>query len=167
MQMPHAAAALACLATACVQPRLPEAARPAAEAGVVLASNSVTPSAGETRFSAVRQLTAGGQNAEAYFSRDGRWLTFQSAQLDYPCDQQYVMRLDGSGLRRVSDGRGKTTCGWFFAGGERLFFGSTTAHQDRCPPKPDASAGYVWPLDPYDIYAADRDGTNLKRLTLE
>lgn len=165
MQMSHAAAALACLAAACVQPPLSEAARPAAEAGVVLASNSVTASAGETRFSAIRQLTARGQNAEAYFSRDGRWLTFQSAQLEYPCDQQYVMRLDGSGLKRVSDGRGKTTCGWFFPGGERLFFGSTTAHQDRCPPKPDPSTGYVWPLDPYDIYAVDRDGTNVKRLT--
>jgi TolB protein len=165
MRTSHAAAALAWLATACVQPPLPGAARPAAEAGVVLATNSVTPSAGETRFSAIRQLTAGGQNAEAYFSRDGRWLTFQSAQLEYPCDQQYVMRLDGSGLRRVSDGRGKTTCGWFFPDGKRLFFGSTTAHQDRCPPRPDPSAGYVWPLDPYDIYAVDRDGTELKRLT--
>ena len=75
------------------------------------------------------------------------------------------MRVDGSGLRRVSDGRGKTTCGWFFPDARRLFFASTTAHQDRCPPKPDASAGYVWTLDPYDIYAVNRDGTNTKRLT--
>lgn len=165
MQRSHAAAALACLAAGCVQLSLPEAAGPAGEAGVVLASNAVAPSQGESRFTAIRQLTAGGQNAEAYFSRDGQWITFQSAQLEYPCDQQYVMRVDGSGLRRVSDGRGKTTCGWFFPDGRRLFFASTTAHQDRCPPKPDPSAGYVWPLDPYDIYAVDRDGTNTKRLT--
>ncbi len=136
-----------------------------AEVSVALAGNSVAPAEGERRFSAMRQLTAGGQNAEAYFSHDGNWLTFQSAQLDYPCDQQYVMRVDGTGLRRISDGRGKTTCGWFFPGDDRLFFASTTAHQDRCPPKPDPSKGYVWPLDPYDIYTVNRDGTGTRRLT--
>lgn len=138
---------------------------PSAAASVALAGSSVAPGPGEFRFSAIRQLTAGGQNAEAYFSRDGQWLTFQSAQLGYPCDQQYVMRVDGSAVRRVSDGRGKTTCGWFFPDGARLFFASTTAHQDRCPPKPDPSSGYVWPLDPYDIYTVNRDGTGMRRLT--
>lgn len=125
----------------------------------------VTPAHGETRLPFIQQLTFSGQNAEAYFSDDGRWLTFQSAQLDYPCDQQYVMRVDGSRRRMVSDGRGKTTCGWFFPGGRRLFYGSTTAHQDRCPPKPDPSRGYVWPLDPYDIYTVNRDGSDTRRLT--
>lgn len=162
--------AAACIAAACASPPAHEAsAVPSApirsEGRVVLANRTIAPTEGEVRFAAIRQLTAAGQNAEAYFSRDGRWLTFQSAQLDYPCDQQYVMRVDGSALRRVSDGRGKTTCGWFFPDGERLFFGSTTAHQDRCPPKPDASAGYVWPLDPYDIYTANRDGSDTRRIT--
>lgn len=171
MQLTHAvAAAAACIATACTHPPAHEASSlPSApvrsEGRVVLANRAVAPADGELRFGTVRQLTASGQNAEAYFSRDGQWLTFQSAQLDHPCDQQYVMRLDGSGLRMVSDGRGKTTCGWFFPDGNSLFFGSSTAHQDRCPPKPDSSRGYVWPLDPYDIYAVDRDGTNTRRLT--
>jgi Tol biopolymer transport system component len=75
------------------------------------------------------------------------------------------MRIDGSGTRRISDGRGKTTCGWFFPGDDRLFFASTTAHDSACPPRPDPSKGYVWPLDRYDIYTVDRDGSNLKRLT--
>lgn len=159
-----AAAVLACVAAACVQPSISEA-PPAVETGVVLSNTTVAPLQGEKHFAGIRQVTAGGQNAESYFSRDGQWITFQSAQLEYPCDQQYVIRVDGTGLRRVSDGRGKTTCGWFFPDGRSLFFASTTAHQDRCPPKPDASAGYVWPLDPYDIYAVNRDGTGTKRLT--
>lgn len=125
----------------------------------------VVPTQGERHFSSVRQLTFGGQNAEAYFSHDGKWLTFQSSRGERLCDQQYVMRLDGSELRRVSDGRGKTTCGWFFPGDRRLFFASTTAHEDRCAAKPDPSNGYVWPLDPYDIYTVNRDGTGTKRLT--
>ncbi len=126
---------------------------------------TVAPAQGESRFASIHQLTRSGQNAEAYFSRDGNWLTFQSAALDYPCDQQFVMRVDGSALRRVSDGRGKTTCGWFFPDGKSLFYASTTAHQDRCPPKPDPSRGYVWPLDPYDFYLVNTDGTGTKRIT--
>src|SRR5688500_10920434 len=106
-------------------------------------------SQGETHFKSIRQITFGGENAEAYFSQDGNWITLQSTRDGRACDQQYVMRSDGSGLRRISDGRGKTTCGWFFPGGEKLFFASTTAHDQGCPVRPDPSQGYVWPLDRY------------------
>ena len=124
-----------------------------------------TADARESRLSNLRQLTFGGENAEAYWSPDGQWITFQSTRDGRSCDQQYVIRADGTGLTRVSDGRGKTTCGWFFPGSERLFFASTTAHDDACPVKPDPSAGYVWPLDKYDIYTANRDGSDMRRLT--
>lgn len=120
---------------------------------------------GETHFKSIRQITFGGENAEAYFSPDGNWITLQSTRDGRACDQQYVMRSDGSGLRRISDGRGKTTCGWFFPGGEKLFFASTTAHDEGCPVRPDPSQGYVWPLDRYDIYTVNRDGSDMKRLT--
>jgi TolB protein len=120
---------------------------------------------GETHFKSIRQITFGGENAEAYFSPDGNWITLQSTRDGRACDQQYVMRSDGSGLRRISDGRGKTTCGWFFPGGEKLFFASTTAHDASCPVRPDPSQGYVWPLDRYDIYTVNRDGSDMKRLT--
>jgi Tol biopolymer transport system component len=126
---------------------------------------TVTPEAGERHLSNVRQLTFGGENAEAYFSPDGRWITFQSTRDGRTCDQQYVMRADGSGVVRVSNGRGKTTCGWFFPGAERLFFASSHAHDSTCPPRPDPSAGYVWPLDRFDIYTVNRDGSDLRRLT--
>ena len=128
-------------------------------------ARNVAPATGETRFKSIRQITFSGENAEAYFSPDGEWITLQSTRDGRTCDQQYVMRADGTGLRRVSDGRGKTTCGWFFPGSERLFFASTTAHDESCPVRPDPSQGYVWPLDRYDIYTVNRDGTGMKRLT--
>lgn len=119
----------------------------------------------ESRLSNLRQITFGGENAEAYWSQDGEYITFQSTRDGRTCDQQYVIKADGTGLTRVSDGRGKTTCGWFFPGGERLFFASTTAHDEGCPVRPDPSKGYVWPLDRYDIYTANRDGSGMQRLT--
>lgn len=126
---------------------------------------NVSPQAGESHFARIRQVTFGGENAEAYFSRDGQWLTFQSTREGRACDQQYVMRIDGSGLQRVSNGSGKTTCGWFLPDGERLFFASSHAHDSTCPPRPDPSKGYVWGLDRFDIYSVKRDGSGLRRLT--
>ena len=123
------------------------------------------PETGERHFAKIRQLTFGGENAEAYFSRDGKRLIFQSTRDGRPCDQQYVMNVDGSGVRRVSTGFGKTTCGYFFDADRRIFFASTHAADTACPPKPDPSKGYVWGLDPYDIYTANDDGSNLRRLT--
>ena len=123
------------------------------------------PEVGERHFARIRQLTFGGENAEAYFSRDGKRLIFQSTREGRPCDQQYVMNVDGSGIRRVSTGFGKTTCGYFFDADHKIFFASTHAADSACPPKPDPSKGYVWGLDPYDIYTANDDGSHLRRLT--
>jgi len=139
---------VAALQSAAAQQQLPVASQP-----------------GESHLTNIRQITFGGENAEAYFSRDGQWLTFQSTREGHTCDQQYVMRLDGSGLKRVSNGQGKTTCGWFMPDGQRLFFASSHAHDSTCPPRPDPSKGYVWGLDRFDIYTANRDGSGLRRLT--
>ena len=81
----------------------------------------------------MRQLTNTGTQAEAYFSRDGQWITFQSTRDGRSCDQQYVMKTDGTGLKRVSNGQGKTTCGWFLPDGKTLFFGSSHAESGRMP----------------------------------
>jgi TolB protein len=119
----------------------------------------------ESRLTNIRQLTYGGENAEAYFSPDGQSLIFQSTRDGRTCDQQYTMRVDGSQLRRVSDGTGKTTCGYFIEGGRRIVYASTHHADPACPPRPDPSRGYVWRLDPFDLFTANADGTNRKRLT--
>ncbi len=123
------------------------------------------PEPGERHFASIRQLTFGGQNAEAYFSADGRRLTFQATPDSGGCDQQFVMNVDGSSLRRISNGLGKTTCGYFYDGDRRLLFASTHAASPACPPRPDMAQGYVWALDDFDIYTARPDGSDLRRLT--
>ncbi len=124
------------------------------------------PGSGESHLSNLRQLTNIGTQAEAYFSADGNWITFQSTRDGRTCDQQYVMKTDGSGFSRISTGAGKTTCGWFLPGGKRLFFASTHGVTTDCPAKLDPSKGYVWGLDPFDIYTVNRDGLGpRKRIT--
>jgi Tol biopolymer transport system component len=124
-----------------------------------------TPAPGETHITNIRQLTSGGTNAEAYFSADGRKLIFQSTRDGRSCDQQYIMDIDGSNVHRVSTGAGKTTCGYFLAHDKKILFASTHAADTACPPRPDRSKGYVWGLDPFDIYTANADGSDLQRLT--
>src|SRR5579864_3393131 len=68
----------------------------------------------------VRQLTFGGQNAEAYFSADGKQLIFQSTRDDVKCDQMFIMNLDGSNVHMVSTGKGRTTCGYFYRSGKKI-----------------------------------------------
>jgi TolB protein len=75
------------------------------------------------------------------------------------------MGVDGSGMRRVSDGRGRTTCGYFYDHDRRIFYSSTEAADSACPPRPDYSKGYVWALSPYDIYTAKPDGSGKRALT--
>jgi Tol biopolymer transport system component len=114
----------------------------------------------------VRQLTDGGENAEAYFSGDGRQLIFQSKRDGRPCDQIYEMNADGSNVRMVSTGKGRTTCSYFFPSGKRILFSSTHLASPDCPPPPDYSHGYVWAIYPgYDIFTANPDGSDLKQLT--
>ncbi|HEY6784990.1 MAG TPA: hypothetical protein VI159_08555, partial [Gemmatimonadales bacterium] len=110
----------------------------------------------------LRRLTNGGQNAEAYYSHDGSRLIFQHTPPPDTagCDQEFIVNVDGTGLHRVSDGQGRTTCGWFFAGDQRVFYASTEAVGVPCPPRPDYSHGYVWALYDYDIYASDADGSH-------
>jgi Tol biopolymer transport system component len=118
-----------------------------------------------------RQLTFGGQNAEAYFSADDKQLIFQHQGHDVPCDQIYAIVVntpDGKPAvpKLLSTGKGRTTCGYFFPSGNRILFSSTHAASPDCPPKPDYSHGYVWPIySTYQIYTANPDGSDQKPLT--
>jgi TolB protein len=127
---------------------------------------TVPAESGERHLRNIRQLTFGGNNAEAYFSPDGRRLIFQRQEnLETGCDQQYVINTDGTGMRRVSNGLGRTTCGYFYDGGRRILYSSTFEHSPECPPPADRSRGYVWPLGHFEIYSAKADGSELRRLT--
>jgi TolB protein len=123
---------------------------------------------GEKHFANVRQLTDGGENAEAYWSADGRKLIFQSTRPPYACDQIFEMDAEQTGRppRLLSRGKGRTTCAYFFPDGKRILYASTHLGADACPPPPDMSQGYVWALFPdYDIFSANADGSGLRRLT--
>ncbi len=114
----------------------------------------------------ITQLTFGGQNAEAYFSGDGKKLIFQSTRDPYQCDQIFTMNLDGSDVHLVSTGKGRTTCSYFFPNGKRILYSSTHLGDAACPPKPDYSKGYVWGVySSFDIFTANPDGSDVKQLT--
>ncbi|HLJ28147.1 MAG TPA: hypothetical protein VKY85_15655 [Candidatus Angelobacter sp.] len=126
---------------------------------------------GEKHLRNVRQLTFGGQNAEAYFSADDHYLIFQHQGGDVACDQIYTIPVDTpdgkpAQPKLVSTGKGRTTCSYFFPAGERILFSSTHAASPECPPKPDYSRGYVWPIyDTYQIYTSKPDGSDLRQLS--
>jgi Tol biopolymer transport system component len=114
----------------------------------------------------IRQLTHGGENAEAYWAPDGKRLIFQSTRAPYGCDQMFIMNADGSGQHMVSTGKGRTTCGYFLADNKHIVYASTHLAGDACPAAPDRSKGYVWGVFAgYDIFLATDKGRIVKRLT--
>jgi Tol biopolymer transport system component len=121
---------------------------------------------GEKHLKNIKQLTFGGENAEAYFSFDGKKLIFQSKRDKLGCDQIFSMNTDGSNVKMISNGEGRTTCSYFLKGGKKVIYASTFRGKKECPPNPDFSQGYVWAVYPdYDIYVANADGSGIKPLT--
>jgi TolB protein len=129
----------------------------------------------ETHLRNIRQLTFGGDNAEAYFSFDDRSLVLQRTHeaSGIPCDQIFWADIPTSPeasfeMQRVSTGTGRTTCAYFLPGDSTVIFASTHAASEACPPAIDRSKvqKYVWPIyDSYELYVARKDGSNLRRLT--
>jgi TolB protein len=137
-----------------------------AAVAVGLAGGVQKPAGVEKHLAHVKQLTFGGENAEAYFSTDGTRLIFQATREGYGCDQIYTISTDGTGERRVSNGTGRTTCGYFYAGGKQIVYASTHEANKACPPRPSYARGYVWPVyEGYDIYRANADGSSIAPLT--
>jgi TolB protein len=136
-------------------------------AGIYVARpQTIQPHPKEVHLRNIRQLTSGGENAEAYFSLEGQKVIFQSTREPYKCDQIFTMNRDGSNVKLVSTGKGRTTCGYFTPDGKRIIYASTHLGSPDCPPPADRSEGYVWPIyRTFDIFSAKPDGTDLKRLT--
>ena len=131
---------------------------------------------GEKHFKNIRQLTFGGDNAEAYFSYDGKYLVYQRTDVlnNIPCDQIWMGKLpekenDVFQPRLVSTGTGRTTCAFFHPDGKHVYYASTHLGNTGCPPVPDRSKygnRYVWPIyADFDIFMADTSGKKIRRIT--
>ncbi len=130
--------------------------------------------AGENHFRNVRQLTFGGDNAEAYWSFDSKYLAFQATYDKWgtACDQIFYMPIStgtngGQKPQLISTGKGKTTCSYFMPGDKQILFASTHESGDDCPESPRSVGGkYVWSIHKeFDIYTADLKGNIVKKLT--
>ena len=129
----------------------------------------------EIHFKNIQQLTFGGDNAEAYWSYDSKWLVFQRTNIKdgIPCDQIFAGKVPRSGekftYKMISTGKGRTTCPFFTKDGKHIIYASTHLGSNDCPPTPDrAKYGnkYIWPLyNSFDIFMADLDGKIVKQLT--
>jgi len=120
----------------------------------------------EVHLKNIKQLTFGGENAECYYSFDGKKFVFQTTRNDYECDQIFLMNTDGSDQRLVSTGTGRTTCAYYMPDNTTMLYASTHLGGIDCPPKPDFSKGYVWALyESFDIFTADENGNIISQLT--
>ena len=132
----------------------------------------------EKHFKNVRQLTFGGDNAEAYWSFDGKMVSFQSNYKKWGlnCDQIFYMTIDGTDLSSgqkptlISTGKGRTTCSFFLPNNKSILYASTHLGGFDCPIEPERKPGgkYLWPVyDTYDIFIADLKGNTTKQLTTQ
>lgn len=128
----------------------------------------------ETHLKNIKQLTFGGDNAEAYWSFNSRMLSFQSNNKAWGvnCDQIFYLDVKKSDLKkqpkRISTGDGRTTCAFFMPGDKTILYASTHLGGKDCPKDPERVPGgkYLWPIyDTYDIFIADLKGTIKKQLT--
>jgi len=110
---------------------------------------------GADELTNIKQLTHGGENAEAYWSPDSKRLIFQSTRDSLKCDQIFIMNADGSDQHMVSSGKGRTTCGYFLPDNKHIVYASTHLDGDACPAPADRSRGYVWAVYAgFDIFLA-------------
>ncbi|MFN4234890.1 MAG: TolB family protein [Bacteroidia bacterium] len=131
--------------------------------------------ANEKHLKNVRQLTFGGDNAEAYFSFNDKALIFQSTNKNWNthCDQIFYYDLsvknpENYQPKMVSTGKGRTTCSYFLPNNKTFIYASTHLAGDACPPTPErrADGKYVWPIySSFDIFMADLNGNIIKQLT--
>lgn len=130
---------------------------------------------GEHHFKNLRQLTFGGDNAEAYFSKDGKYLVYQrtDSKNGILCDQIWMGKIPENANEEfkpklVSTGTGRTTCAFFYPDGKHIVYASTHLGSKDCPPVPDKEKmkRYIWPIyESFDLFVADTNGNIVKQLT--
>ena len=131
---------------------------------------------GENHFKNIRQLTFGGDNAEAYFSYDGKHIVYQRTDTKngIMCDQIWMGKVPETADEKfepwlVSTGTGRTTCAYFYPDNKHVVYGSTHLGSADCPPVPDRKKygnRYIWPIyASFDIFKADLKGKIKRRLT--
>ena len=146
-----------------------------AESKDIKKSNTHDPK--EKHLQNIKQLTFGGDNAEAYFSFDDTRLVFQlkNPDIGIDCDQIYVTDWENDNMEKklppmVSTGLGRTTCSYFMPGDTTVIYASTHLGDDNCPKEPEKreDGAYVWPIySDFDIFVADLKGNIVKQLTNE
>ncbi|MFZ4462798.1 MAG: TolB family protein [Bacteroidales bacterium] len=129
----------------------------------------------EKHLANIKQLTFGGDNAEAYFSFSSEMIVFQSNNpaWNLDCDQIFYTRLDHAKMdketpQRISTGLGRTTCSYFMPGDSTIVFASTHMGNESCPLSPPKreDGKYVWPIySDYEIFVADLNGKIVNTLT--
>lgn len=133
------------------------------------ADSSAIHFAQEGHLKNVRQLSFGGENAEAYWNFSDTRLTYQytNKSKGVLCDQIYLMNIADTTSSLISTGKGRTTCSFFLPGDSQILYASTHLKMDSCPPEPGHEHGkYLWPLYPeYEIFIADLKGNIVKQLT--
>ncbi len=143
----------------------------------ILTFAQASDTAKEAHLKNIQQLTFGGDNAEAYFSFNGKFLSFQTNNPKWglKCDQIYNMNIKRAAkemqnyqAQLISTGRGRTTCSYFMPGDKSILFASTHHFMDTCPAAIpyNPKAKYVWPVYPeFDIFVSDLKGKVIKQLT--
>jgi len=129
----------------------------------------------EKHFKAIKQITFGGDNAEAYWSFDDKQIVFQSNYKEWgmECDQMFLMNVNetfpNSKPPMISTGMGRTTCAYFLPDNKHFVYGSTHLVDKACPEVPLRKNGnYVWPVyDSFDIFVSDLEGNITGQLTTE
>jgi TolB protein len=161
------------LTTGCQETPAPAEPTSAAVDTVAVKDSLIHPE--EKHFKSLKQLTFGGDNAEAYWSFDGSKLVFQSSNpaWEETCDQIHVFNPFTDDLRsgkptHISIKGGRTTCSYFLPGDSLVLFASTHEAGATCPAVPErrADGKYVWPIYPsFDIYVSDLNGNIRTQLT--
>lgn len=148
--------------------------KPARFLPIVILLLTLITNAQEINLKNIKKLTFGGDNAEAYFSPEGKMLTLQvtNPEIGAQCDQIYSLNLsqsitDNKALQLISTGKGRTTCSYFMPDGKHIIYASTHHKNETCPAPPKPKDGkYLWAIYPeFDIFLADLNGKIIKQLT--